>query len=261
MSVGVYVRRLSKKTHGTPAQMAKFAKEHGLTTVPIMGPWQQPKNGKVITINPNKKKYTEYAKALRDVDVRPIIWGYPWVGHEAEFAASVLAMDDTRADLLLDPELGYKWKTKAKAFTGATSVQCKAGAAKLIERVGPRHLEFTSYGNSKGHPNFPWKVFSETADVLSPQWYTQVYPDWGMHLETDEWSYAELVPSVPLYGKKSGAHLHDYLSNVAIVDMEGGDLGVDGFYFWSWRQASPDEWRIIKRWADWFEAGMCLPRG
>ena len=63
------------------------------------------------------------------------------------------------------------------------------------------------------------------------------------------WSH--IVPSVPTFGPKSGAKLHDFLS--CFVD---GQEEIDGFIVWSWMQTNSDEWRILSRWAEWFTRGV-----
>ena len=136
--------------------------------------------------------------------------------------------------------------------SSSTSAARRAQAQRLVdlsldamdESLG---IGITSYGMAMYHKNFPWSVFGGIG-WGSPQLYS-VGPDqidrgivkWRQH------GWEEIIPSVPTFGKTSGAQLHDHLSN--FVD---GDENVTGFIFWSWRQTSRDEWRILARWADWF---------
>lgn len=273
MTIGVYVRHINKEKHGTPAALAAKAAKYGVDTVLIQGPWQAPKKGSdiVVTRNANLKTFRPYADALRKKGIDARVWGYPWVGHEDEFVASIIKMGASSAGVCIDAELGYANDTRTKKFSGRTKLACAQGALKLVTLVAQLQdlplreeepLTFTSYGNSKGHRNFPWLEFSEAARELSPQWYTGIYKNWGENLGYEDWTSSKFIPSVPLYGRKSGANLHEFLSQVYGTQQSDGRWPpihcCDGFFFWSWRQGSEDEWRIVRRWSGWLAQGLCF---
>jgi hypothetical protein len=283
--IGIYIRGLNKKKQGTPKAAAKKAKDHGVSFVAIMACWQDEKNGKPRQLNSNGKDpalIQQYADAFLDAGIQPWLWGFPAAGREEQyidrFAHVTEVCDNTIAGWIHDPELFYKWKRKSKAkadktmrgqpeYTGkivepkGSPAYIKAGAHKLVrlsidginESMG---LAITSYGMAPGHKNFPWNAFGGVG-FGSPQLYSVGPKDidrgiraWRNH------GWNTIIPSVPAFGKNSGAKMHDHLSN--FVD---GEENINGFIFWSWRQLQRDEWRVLARWSDWLCRGACaLPK-
>ena len=286
--VGLYIRGLSKSKHGTPAQAAKKAADHGLSHVAIMSDWQDYRKGKFSHLRGNmrKNRWKAYAEAFKKKDITVGLWFYPWAGHEDRLLKGLDPVCETGLiDYLLpDPELGFKWKggrrsSKTGTMRGgqpeaikgvsATGTQAhrRASAKKLMEglkNMAHEHrlvhgVGVTSYGVAKYHPTLPWKQFLENADFLSPQLYTaspkQVdagIQQWYKHAKDYTSQLLPMLPSIGTFGAKSGSKMHDHLS--AFVD---GNEGIDGFIGWSWRQTSRDEWRVLARWAEWLDRGVC----
>jgi hypothetical protein len=153
-----------------------------------------------------------------------------------------------------DPELEFKWG-RGGWYT-PPAVRAAARALRAGGKESGLSQGITSFAAIAGHRTLPWTELAGFG-FGSPQLYTVGPTDVDRGIE--QWRKAgweRIIPSVPLYGKNSGAHLHDYLS--CFVD---GSEDIDGLLFWSWRQGSADEWRIIARWAEWLERGMCLVAG
>jgi len=281
--IGLYIRGLSRKKQGTPKQAAKKAADNGVSFVAIMAAWQDVHRGKERFLNSNGKTGTiiaEYAQAFADRDIQVWIWGFPRAGGEQQYIERLNhvtgACGGTVFGWIHDPELFYKWKGRLRKnlppgmrrqveYTGETTApvgsprQRKKGAVELIRMTEQTIREtsltsygITSYGMAQYHKSFPWDEFGGRG-FGSPQLYS-VGPeqiDAGIRAwQTHGWSH--IVPSVPLFGKNSGAKMHDHLSN--FVD---GEEDISGLLFWSWRQASREEWRILARWADWLTRGAC----
>lgn len=274
--IGIYLRGLSQKKHGTPKQAAKKAKDNGVSFVAIMSIWQDKHNGKDRTLYSNGRDASiiaKYADAFANAGIEVWLWGFPAAGREEQYINRLVDVstvcDDNIDGWIHDPELPYKWKSSRRSkslgmrrqpeYTGkivapeGSPVHRKNGAERLVnlsldaldKSMG---LGITSYGMAPGHRNFPWKEFGGVG-FGSPQLYS-VGPkdiDRGIRAWRDH-GWRTIIPSVPAFGKNSGAHMHDHLSN--FVD---GDEDINGFLFWSWRQIRRDEWRILARWADWFD--------
>lgn len=279
--IGLYIRGLSKSKHGTPAQAAKKAADNGVSFVAIMTAWQDVHKGKQRFLHSNGRDGLTIAKYTAAFNARGIavwLWGFPRGGGELQyvdrFSHVTRVCRDKGAPIagwLWDPELFYKWSRSApvhaaagvrgqpefsasagKPFGGASTRRVQAANLMSLtfdamdEGLG---LGITSYGMAKYHSNFPWDVFGGMG-WGSPQLYS-VGPkdvDRGITMWRNH-GWEHIVPSVPTFGKKNGAAaLHDHLSN--FVD---GTEDIKGFIFWSWRQTSPDEWRILARWAEYFD--------
>lgn len=124
----------------------------------------------------------------------------------------------------------------------------------------------TAYGMAQYHPTFPWEAKLERADFLSPQLYTatpkqvdQGIAKWweyaGGNMQIDKSTNMSfnipMVPSIGLFGEKSGSKMSAHLEN--FVD---GEEEIDGFLGWSWRQTSRQEWRILSKWAERMNRGI-----
>ena len=146
----------------------------------------------------------------------------------------------------MDPELGYKWSQR-EIMTRTSQAQ------KLMELTIDAmdeglNLGITSYGVARAHPNFPWNTFSQYG-FGSPQLYNlnNVMIKRGLtQWQTHGWGH--LVPSVQAFGAKDEEKLDGYLELYAKPDRPLSH----GFIFWSWRQLSALEWRVIKKWSDYF---------
>jgi hypothetical protein len=294
---GVYIRKLSTKRHGTPKQAAKRAKDHGLTFVPIMGAWQQPRKDKVVRVaSPNKRDVlARYVDAFFKADIAVGLWYYPWAGHED---ALLEVMREQTEGLpiefwLNDAELGYKWKKKItdralarQLGTNMRSMQPEAirdiapkgtkpwviaGARKLMEGVEEAKSDgiinthgSTAYGIAKFHPNFPWETFLQHADWLSPQLYTATARQVDMGIdqwyELDPKADAEELRGRPRYMVPS---IGTYGAKSGpkmhehLSSFVDSNEGVDGFCAWSWMQTNSQEWQVLARWAEWLRKGAC----
>lgn len=295
--IGVYIRKLLQRRHGTPKQAAKRASDHKISFLPFLGAWQQPnKQGKVVTRVLNKRDVlARYVDACHSKNIVCGLWYYPWAGHEEELVDRLVELSDGLPIQfwLNDAELGFKWKKKlsdkqlAKQFgTNMRAIQPEAirgtaaeGSKTWVQACARRLMDlvaearddghfgihgFTSYGIAQFHPNFPWEIFIEAADFVSPQlykaeakhvdfgidnWYERAADPTGVVRERAGY----MVPSIGTYGPKSGANMHDHLS--AFVDS---NEGVDGFIAWSWMQTNSQEWDVLARWADWIDRGACM---
>jgi hypothetical protein len=286
--IGIYIRRLSAKLDGGPVVAAKRAADHGVRMVAIMGAWQEPRGGRVATGAPNAEIADRYVEQFAKRGIKVWLWGYPWGGEHDAFARAMQGTANPQGieGWLLDPELGFKWAAgrqpkvplgsvdamrQGEAIPGTPSgtqairrAQATALVDASIAALGTRALATTSYGRAKFHPNFPWNQFVRAARgtdmpgvrsgpvIGSPQLYTSTpdQVDAGIR-EWREHGFEWIVPSVGSFGPRSGAKLHEHLST--FVD---GTEDVRGFWVWSWQQTDSQEWRVLARWASWFERGV-----
>jgi len=282
--IGLYLRALNEQTSGTPKQAAAKAQAHAVSFVTLMTAWQDvDANGKDRMLHSNGRDATiirAYADAFSDAGIDVWLWGFPRAGGEDEYIARFAHVTDVCGDTIKgwihDPEVFFKWGSKVAATATQTGMRgqpeysadavplnktqawIKTRAGILLEKgraagFGDERIGITSYGMAPGHKNFPWDVFGGHG-FGSPQLYSVGAQDvdrgiaaWRAH------GWRHIVPSVPLYGKNSGAALHEHLSH--FVD---GAEHIAGFIFWSWQQGSPAEWGILKRWADWLVRGACV---
>lgn len=241
MKKGVYIRELSRAVHGTPSDAALKAKRYGLTFVPILFCWQEADK----TTGRNIEDLAEYARAFADVGIEPWIWGYPWIGREQEFAdqiGDVLRYSPEIAGVLIDPELGYQFKTSSEteAREGADLLMSLVVDA-LDESVS---LGVTSYGAAHVQGRFPWAEFCY--GFGSPQFYTA--NPYEIKHGVKKWldiGFAEIIPSVPAYGANSKDALGHYLITVRNeIAAAGGKM--DGLIAWSWGQLDAREWSTLQ---------------
>jgi len=237
--VGLYLRELRAATHGAPKAAARRARDNGVSFVALLACWQDRKGHRARNVS----RLPAYAEEFAAVGVTPWIWGYPHAGMEERFVERMrAASSEPVAGWILDPEVSYK----RRPMSAQTLVDLTLDS--LSERL---RLGVTSYGLPRAHPGFPWATFgghgwgSPQLYGVSPALVDRGLADWRER----GWTYA--VPSVPSFGPKSGARLHDYLSG--FVD---GEEEIRGFLVWSWMQTTSDEWRVLARWAEWFEKGI-----
>jgi hypothetical protein len=260
--VGIYIRKLLKRRHGTPKQAAKRAANHGIDFVAIMGAWQQPRRGGVVKVGGNAESLPDYAQAFIDRGIDVGLWYYPWAGHESELldtlSDQIAAMPrcvqpeaiDLNSEIFRGQRLQPSWvEDRARTLMTGSTKLVKAHSMKY----GAGH---TAYGRAKFHPNYPWDIFLENATFVSPQLYTATKAQLTAGL--DEWLAVALdanttrLPSIGTYGPKSGPKMHAHLSSF----IDTGYL-IDGFIAWSWMQTNSQEWDVLARWSDWIKRGAC----
>lgn len=233
-----------------------------------------------------KALFAHYAEAFREAGIGVGFWFYPWGGGEdlllrdLERACEIFAPDF----VLDDGEVGHKWGSRSayvdpsgtmrggqrEAFKGGKAEGTKAlrirqvsklhkGLHDLSTAYNVRHgIGVTAYGIADFHPTFPWGTKLRHADFFSPQLYRATperidmgIAQWYAHAEVDrDLVERPMLPSIPTFGKSSGAKLDEYLGS--FMDAKNG---VDGFLAWSWRQTSRREWRILASWAERLQRG------
>jgi len=281
--VGIYMRAIDKDTHGSPAEAAKRAKDHGVSFVAIMSCWQDIHGGKFRQIDANRRRdrIQRYSEAFANEGIDPWVWGYPWAGHEEEYIDSLFAPDSFIPGLTVgvihDPELGAKWKNRAKRTRGATMrgqpeaiVGVNASGGEKVRRrqadkvmsltldrlpsSGKRGYVTTSYGIARYHKNFPWKEYLQFGG-FSPQLYKESLK--AIDRAIEEWlafwrkatglpdEQAHIMPSVAAYGEKAQLHMRRYLASFLLSKHP-----IAAILVWSWRQIDRREWRELNRFSE-----------
>jgi hypothetical protein len=253
--VGVYLRGLGHPSQGEPAQAAQKARDHGIDFVALLAIWQN-RNQTLFSNGRDPARLVRYAEAFRAAGVGVGLWGYPWAGRHHEYLNRLQAVTDACGPGIVDfwlhdPELGYKWgratgAKEADVRASATALRAGAEASGLPQGV-------TSFGTPAGHPTLALEELGGFG-FGSPQFYTAPTEDFARGF--GQWrvrGWSRFLPSAPLYGPQSGARLEAYLSAMLVADP-----GVDGYLFWSWRQAGALEWAILERWAKWIRLDMCV---
>ena len=129
--LGLYVRRISRSRHGTPAEFAKKCADHGLRWIALGGLWQDEAGGKPTSKMINSiKTIHDYGRDLEARGVRVFVWGYPWLGREAAFVDRMLAAAAPFRRILLDPELGAN---PSRSSRGIGKERANIGAKRLVE--------------------------------------------------------------------------------------------------------------------------------
>lgn len=276
--VGLYLRALSKTKLGPPGVLAKKAADNGVSFVSILACWQDESDGKLrhMASNGDGGLIQEYVDAFANKGVSASIWGFPHAGQVDKYVERMVSVTEKVHGLtgwLHDPEVFFKWASSAQpavtlrgqpefsatAKPAGSKPARKAAAEKLMDAshafLEPRGMDLgvTSYGMANYHPTFPWEEFASQPSWGSPQLYSvnAAQIDQGM----DKWQaygWKHLIPSVPAFGKNSGANMHTHLSH--FIDA---DSPVHGFIVWDWSQVSREEWAILARWADWLKRGVC----
>jgi len=271
--IGVYIRGITQARHGTPKQAAKKARDHGVSFVVIGIAWQDIKKGTgapyiMYSNGRSGEKIREYATAFKTAGIDVLLWGFPRGGGEEEFVARFRRVTDvcdgTVSGWEFDPEVRYKWATQARPSNDRTmrgQTEYAKGvtiSGRMLDRLDQAGklcdvaldamdesltIGTTSYGIALGHPNFPWQIFGGFG-WGSPQLYSVGPVDVTNGVES--WracGWEHIVPSVPLFGKNSGAKLDTHLHRF-------DECNVSGFIFWSWCQGDKSEWRTIAQWAE-----------
>jgi hypothetical protein len=228
--VGIYVRNISRRIHGSPDDMAANARLHGVDFVALQCAWQTD-DGKEHR-DSNEGDLEDYAAALLAKGVEVGVWGYPHDDPQriAEFTERCEeAMDQAQASfLLIDPEKPYKGnRDAAAALVGDVVPMC----ARRGVQIG-----VTSYGITSYHRTMPWQELGGVG-FGSPQLYS--VSKRGIRRGMNEWraaGWSHLLPSVPAYGTYAGRKLRRRLEDY-------GD--VPGVIVWSWRQLDGREWQAL----------------
>jgi hypothetical protein len=241
MKKGVYIRGLTKRSD--PYAMADKCAENGITFAAFMTYWQEAEKDKKI----NSKILAEDTEIFEEYGIDPWVWAYPWCGKETAFLDRLeWAKEECQGRLrgfILDPELGYQGHRVG-------TLQAQRGAERLVtgtldlmdENI---ELGITSFGCANVHNTFPWEEFC--AGFGSPQFY-KVSNDWRIRNGLRGWKAAgwtELIPSVPAFGPNAGPKLISYLDKIK-RSAEEVEIPITGWIFWSYRQISALEWRIIR---------------
>lgn len=140
----LYVRRISKRRHGEPKDLARRFKDGGCKWVAIGGPWHEKRGNKISTglMNP-VGTCRDYSDAMAAEGIQPFIWGYPWQGTEQKFAEQMAECAGEHKRGLLDPELG---SNPSRSSKGHGKAQADAHAKLLVELMAAQG--FTECGLS-----------------------------------------------------------------------------------------------------------------
>ncbi len=264
--VGLYLRRISERTHGGPQEAAKKAVDHGLKWVSLLFAWQDRDGQANRNIRFNESKLHDYAQAFKEAGLLTYVWGFPRAGWEDEFDDHVKwsLTSDHIDGVMLDPEIFYKWKRSRGAsvinrgmrgtreaidveVTGSrdwAEYRARKLVRQTVDALKEKHgLGVTSYGIPAYHSNFPWDSFGGYG-WGSPQLYSvgKDLVDHGIK-QWLEFGWTELLPSVPTFGVNSGRSLEEHLER---FDHEA----IRGIIAWSWRQTDKSEWRVLEKFAD-----------
>ena len=225
--IGLYIRGLQQKTHGTPKQAAKLARDNGVSFVAILAAWQDVHKGKERFLKSNGRDGSlikKYAEAFTAAGIQVWLWGFPRGGGEEAFVERFVQVTEACGPVvrgwLWDPELFYKWSRNPDAAApvsmrgqpefsasagkpAGSAATRKAQARKLVELTldamnESLGLGITSYGMARFHRNFPWDVFGGVG-FGSPQLYSvgpkqidKGIQQWRGH------GWQTSVPSVPM---------------------------------------------------------------
>lgn len=273
--LGLYLRALLARRHGSPKQLAKRLHDHRISWVAIGGPWHDsPKKGDRWINSP--ERIERYAVELENVGVEVHIWGYPWHDRVDQFVDDMVACTSTDviSGWLLDPELGFK-KHPAEART----LFHKSRQA-LLEINPYNLLGMTSYGIPAGHKSFPFDQFADDrsqgnpfveVDYGSPQLYylperrvadgleqwadlgfDEVAPSFGCYL------FVQKDPEIPYSTRnrkavsKTGSQLDEHLSHFVSTNVS-----VRSLIGWAYNFVDAAQWRVLARWSEWLDRGAC----
>lgn len=222
---GMFVRNWGAV--GTPAQGVARAQSAGLSWVsPLYGWWGVGKKAPRNTSTAQK-----YGDAFRAAGIEVWPWIYPVPGRESEVAAAIqraVAYGDD--GVILDPEAEYRKKPSA----AKTLVSVARKAAHGLP------IGMSSYGYTKYHPTFPYKVFS-ALDFGVPQVYdlkdkqSTSYQQKGVQ----SWRNAGfdiVIPALTTASASAAEVLAEY-SQAPVVD--------GGVVWWDWQTTQQSEWQAI----------------
>jgi hypothetical protein len=261
--LALYVRKIVKSRHKSPAKFARLCADHGLKWIALATIWHDRKGGnRELTINP-VSVVKEYSQALAEAGVNPHIWGYPWHNRIKLFVEQTAAyLNPWIVGVLLDPELGLK-DHLAEAIA----------LFKAIRALNPYLLVgLTSYGLPRGHRNFPFSAFAEAGergnvdvecDYGSPQLYDLPV---GRILEGladyDRLGFDHIVPSFGNYknvmcvdGKKRAISLLADELDAHLNHFVESPVPIPGAIGWAENFMNSSLWDVLARWSEVFEHG------
>lgn len=154
--VALYLRRIQRRRHGSPADFASRCADHGLGWLAIAGPWHDHRGTKRIN---DPKTVRRYADALAKKGIEPWVWGYPYQGTEDQFAREMRECAGDHRLGLLDPELGSN-PTRSKRGRG--KARANAHARYLVESMANEHFRavgLSTFGSGWRLQWFPLLAF------------------------------------------------------------------------------------------------------
>jgi hypothetical protein len=241
MKKGVYIRGLTKRSN--PYEMADKCAESGITFAAFMTYWQEAEKDKRV----NSKILAEDTEIFESHGIDPWVWAYPWCGKEEALLDRLKwAKNECEGRLrgfILDPELGYQGHR-----VGYEELESRAEYlidSTLNHMDESMELGITSFGCAHLHKTFPWEEFC--SGFGSPQFYKTDRID-RIRRGIQRWKdagWTELIPSVPAFGPNDESNLVSYLDKIKRA-AEEVEIPITGWIFWSYRQISALEWRIIR---------------
>lgn len=192
----VYLRR----TFESSSSIAKRCKAMGLGWAAVGAIWQERDATKFLNI---PSRCREISRALRDVDVVPYVWGYPWLGSEQAFIDGMVECAGDEGLYLLDPELGMNPTRNPHAMDVPN-----ASAARIVSDLrsrGAKKIGLSTFGNEPSW--FPLRAFLRSGvDFAGGQTYTD---DKAVDVSIAEFlselkvcgSTAQLVPNFGIYAR------------------------------------------------------------
>jgi len=267
--IGLYVRRMSQRTHGTPEEFAAKLAAHGVALVAFMACWQD-QNG---SSDPNSGKVGPYAKACLSAGVEPWLWGFPrpqtvfQTRYFGSFTEHVQDSGGAIKGFLHDPEVYWQRKgakagagmrgqgeaISGVADSGASLSFLEAAALQFVDKdfavrraLGVRDAGITSYGAARWF-GLPWPPLARLGHG-SPQIYSADTREKVQGYLSDWREFcSDLRPSLPTYGGNSGS-AGAMLEHAARFMNPDGSVPADisGFWFWSWEQTRGPEWVALR---------------
>lgn len=264
---GLYLRRYSKRDHGTPEALMKTFKENGASWIAIAGPWDDDPEGLRFLNSPETCKLL--IDAAKHEGLIPFVWGYPFLGREEAFVNAMLRCLGTGCtNILLDPELGMN---PTRASSGPGKDRANAGATKLINLIAARLPQATvgvsTFGSGVKMRWFPLLAFLDALDAKFPgkcfaggQTYTD---DTAIDVSIADFLRAignkriQLVPNFGTYSKTTNgyraktakeldAHLFEFVNEREPVEALIG---------WAENFMTADSWKVFAKHAALMKRG------
>ncbi len=155
-----YVRRISTRRHGTPAEFAQRCHDNGMRWMAVAGPWQERRGTRIVTkmIN-DAKTCRRYLDALAKKGIAPFVWGYPWQGVEHAFGMAMRECAGEHMLALLDPELGANpERSRAPALFKRAEEHAHVLVAEMAER-GFQVCGLSTFGSGYRISWFPLRAY------------------------------------------------------------------------------------------------------
>lgn len=283
--LGLYVRRIKRSRHGTPAEFADKCAAHGLGWMAIAGPWHDARGQRSMN---DPRTVRRYLDALAERDVEPFVWGYPWQGTEREFVEEMRRCAGDHRRGLLDSERGANpVRSKARRHMERAEDHAKL----LVETMAEQGFDtcgLSSYGSGVRSRWFPMEAFVHSLldhfagrGFVGGQTYTEdrrVDPSMEDYLSILEETGArrgpggdiELVPNFGLYDfvkrdpdkplrgsnrkavRKKPDELLKHLSE--FIDEAEPVYALIG---WAENFVTARTWAVLQRFGGWMERGAC----